>query len=148
MSVEWLCKRCATKLGKSIEPEPMILRRCTGCDVENYCFPSGHAGEDAEPEKASKIARSQAAVHGKVAGEVSESIPPDGTISREDIETAKEDIREGERIQKVMAIAEKELEAETVEEAPENETMSEDAQRRAAIQKQIDELKSQLSEVE
>ena len=75
--VEWLCKRCAKKLGKSIEPEPMVLRRCTGCDVENYCYPAGHAGEDAEPEKAAEIARSQAAVHGKTEGEreVAESNP-------------------------------------------------------------------------
>jgi len=75
--VEWLCKRCATKLKKSIEPEPMVLRRCTGCDVENYCYPAGHAGEDAEPEKAAEIARSQAAVHGKTEGEreVAESNP-------------------------------------------------------------------------
>jgi len=77
--VEWLCKRCAKKLGKSIESEPMVLCRCTGCDVENYCYPAGHAGEDAEPAKAAEIARSQAAVHGKVEGEVGESILEDLT---------------------------------------------------------------------
>jgi hypothetical protein len=81
--VDWYCKRCATKLKKSIEPEPAILRRCTGCDVENYCYPAGHAGEDAEPEKVAEIARSQAAVHGKTEAEreEAESIPDDMDIS-------------------------------------------------------------------
>jgi len=127
MSVEWLCKRCSIKLGKSIEPEPMVLRRCSGCDVENYCYPSGHAGEDAEPEKTADIARSQAAVHGKAEGVIIEA---ETVVDEQDNEVAEE-------------TAPSAAEPSLPEEAPveeENTTMSKEEQIRA----QIAELKAQL----
>jgi hypothetical protein len=54
MSVKWLCKRCAEQTETKIEEEPMILRICSNCGVENYCFPAGHAGEDVEPTEEEK----------------------------------------------------------------------------------------------
>lgn len=49
MSVKWYCKRCAEALNVKLEPEPMVLRLCSNCKVENYCWPCGHAGEDVTP---------------------------------------------------------------------------------------------------
>jgi len=43
--VEWLCSRCSEKTGKKTEPDPVILRLCTECKVENWVRPFGHSGE-------------------------------------------------------------------------------------------------------
>ena len=43
--VEWLCSRCAERTGKTPEPDPVVLRLCTECKVENWVRPFGHSGE-------------------------------------------------------------------------------------------------------
>ena len=47
--IEWLCARCAKKEGKQVEPDPVILRLCTSCRVENWVRPYGHVGEQITP---------------------------------------------------------------------------------------------------
>ena len=44
--IEWLCARCAKKEDKETEPDPVVLRLCTSCKVENWVRPFGHTGSD------------------------------------------------------------------------------------------------------
>jgi hypothetical protein len=45
-NIEWLCARCAKKEDKETEPDPVVLRVCTSCKVENWVRPFGHTGSD------------------------------------------------------------------------------------------------------
>ena len=58
-SIEWLCARCAKKEDKETEPDPVVLRLCTSCKVENWVRPFGHAGEgviaEEEETEAAKV---------------------------------------------------------------------------------------------
>jgi hypothetical protein len=45
MIIEWVCARCAEKEQKVTETDPVILRLCTSCKVENWVRPFGHVGE-------------------------------------------------------------------------------------------------------
>lgn len=58
--IEWLCARCAKKEDKETEPDPVVLRLCTSCKVENWVRPFGHTGSDvmaseAETEEAKEF---------------------------------------------------------------------------------------------
>jgi hypothetical protein len=103
-NIEWLCARCAKKEDKETEPDPVVLRVCTSCKVENWVRPFGHTGSDVmaseaeteeakafrleahrlenekKPQKAPKKAR---AVEEPVIEAVSEPIPATTTGSLE-----------------------------------------------------------------
>jgi len=49
VKVEWLCSRCAGKTGKKTEADPVVLRLCSECKVQNWVRPFGHAGEAVQP---------------------------------------------------------------------------------------------------
>ena len=34
--VRWLCHRCVKKEGATVDADPVLLRVCDGCQVENY----------------------------------------------------------------------------------------------------------------
>ena len=36
MIARWLCHRCARKEEIELEPDPVLLRVCEGCQVENF----------------------------------------------------------------------------------------------------------------
>ena len=38
-SVRWLCHRCIKKESADVDPDPVLLRVCDGCQVENYTRP-------------------------------------------------------------------------------------------------------------
>jgi uncharacterized secreted protein with C-terminal beta-propeller domain len=94
MSVEWLCSRCAEKESKAVEPDPVILRLCTSCKVENWVRPFGHAGEqmmasDEEEAAAVAKAREEAKLMRAAREKYLEDQPKKVT---EEIEKAKEEI--------------------------------------------------------
>ena len=33
---KWLCHRCVKKEGATVDADPVLLRVCDGCQVENY----------------------------------------------------------------------------------------------------------------
>ena len=35
-SARWLCHRCVKKEGATVDADPVLLRVCDGCQVENY----------------------------------------------------------------------------------------------------------------
>lgn len=43
----WLCARCARKKDVQTEEDPVVLKACSECNVENWVRPYGHAGADA-----------------------------------------------------------------------------------------------------
>jgi predicted nucleic acid-binding Zn-ribbon protein len=62
MVAEWLCTRCAGKLGKEREAEPTILRICSNCGIENWVRPFGHAGQDVVATEEEKQAALEKAI--------------------------------------------------------------------------------------
>jgi hypothetical protein len=75
MVAEWLCTRCAGKLGKEREAEPTILRICSNCGIENWVRPFGHAGQDVVATEEEEQAALEKAISESVSEVVAETVP-------------------------------------------------------------------------
>ena len=102
-SVKWYCWRCLAKENVEKGSLDKVLRVCSGCGVEQYCWPAGHAGEDVVP----KIPEEEALIEAETLTDGQEvPLEPEEVVGS--VETLVEEILE--------------------EKAPENETMTLDEQ--------------------
>jgi len=129
-NIEWLCARCAEKTGKTPEPDPVVLRLCTECKVENWVRPFGHAGEAVvASEEEIEAAHMKASEEAKVMKAATEKITEDRAKERaEEVKEAKKAVTE----------------TDPEEEIPTDDATIEAAQKAA----EIEALKKQLAELE
>lgn len=128
---KWICARCARR--KEVEPEtdPVVLRVCDWCNIENWTRPVGHGGANAGggPVMEVKVDKDGERLPLYKKGEVAPSV------------TAVE-----EPVIEAETVVEEVIE-EAVEEAVEEE-VAETNQTMTAKEKQILDLKAQLEELE
>ena len=126
-NIEWLCARCAKKEDKETEPDPVVLRLCTSCKVENWVRPFGHSGEgviaEEEETEAAKVYHAE--------------------LSAQKVPKAKEPV--------VEAVSEPEPELEVVavlEEIPTDDETIDAAIEAGKKEAEIAALKAQIAELE
>ena len=135
MSIEWLCARCAEKTGKTPEPDPVVLRLCTECKVENWVRPFGHSGEGVIPsDEEYEAAHENQIEEARKGRERAEKIRKD---NREKIKKVTEELPKEEAPEETVLVAEDvPTEEEVVVEEPDPK------------EEEIAKLKAQLAELE
>ena len=139
--VEWLCSRCSEKTGKKTEPDPVVLRLCTECKVQNWVRPYGHAGEAVQPTP-------EETEEAKVFHEHKMKVLKENTKIRKEKEA--EQYQEAEkRVTEVKETLQEEPQDETVAEEAEEPTEAEaDAKEPDPKEEEIAKLKAKIAELE
>ena len=139
--VEWLCARCASKEEKETEPDPVVLRLCTSCKVQNWVRPFAHSGEAVEPSEEEKE-------EAKAFHEQKMKVLKENTKIRKEKEA--EQYKEAEkRVTEVKEPLQEEPQEETVAEEAEEPTEAEaDAPKPDPKEEEIAKLKAQIAELE
>lgn len=122
----WLCVRCADKQGVETESEPVILKACSACGIENWVRPFGHAGADMVDE----------------AGEVAESIPHSPVEGKWMSDVTAEGVEEPEEAAPSEAVAGIVMSEEEAQAEGENVIVAED------YKNVTDEINAQIAALE
>ena len=141
---KWICSRCAQRKDIEAEIDPVVLRVCDWCNIENWVKPVGHAGANAGGGRVMPVKYSAQGERLPLYKKRKKKAPSVAAVEEPLVEI-EEEVKEPLQEESPEETAVEEVVAETVEEAVAEQLEPEGEVAETNIAKTLDE---QIAELE